>query len=73
MRPCNCYYGEDCTKTTVCANEAIVEDLEEKIKLAFLAGFDAGSLDAFEGGEIIDPSYYEEVTEEAFREWEKSL
>ena len=30
--PCNCYYGEDCTKTTVCANEGIVEDLEEKIE-----------------------------------------
>ena len=29
--PCNCYYGEDCTKTTVCANESIVEDLEERI------------------------------------------
>lgn len=29
--PCNCYYGEDCTKTTVCANEAIVEELEERV------------------------------------------
>ena len=29
--PCSCYYGEDCTKTTVCANESIVEDLEERI------------------------------------------
>ena len=31
-KPCNCYYGEDCTKTTVCANEGIVEDLEEMIE-----------------------------------------
>ena len=31
MKPCNCYYGEDCTKTTVCANESIVEDLEGRI------------------------------------------
>ena len=29
--PCNCYYGEDCTKTTVCANESIVQDLHSRI------------------------------------------
>ena len=29
--PCNCYYGEDCTRTTVCANESVVQDLEERI------------------------------------------
>ena len=32
-RPCGCYYGEDCTKTTVCANEAVVEDLKEEVEL----------------------------------------
>ena len=32
MKPCDCYYGEDCTKTTVCANESIVQDLEAKIE-----------------------------------------
>lgn len=27
--PCGCYYGEDCTRTTVCAVHAAVEDVEE--------------------------------------------
>ena len=31
MKPCDCYYGEDCTKTTVCANESVVQDLGERI------------------------------------------
>jgi hypothetical protein len=28
--PCGCFYGGDCTKTTVCAIDGIREDLEEQ-------------------------------------------
>lgn len=30
--PCNCYYGYDCTKTTVCAVESAVEDATEQMQ-----------------------------------------
>lgn len=30
MEPCGCYYGYDCTKTTVCAIESAVEDCNEQ-------------------------------------------
>ena len=32
MKTCGCYYGGDCTKTTVCAVEAAVEDKEETLQ-----------------------------------------
>ena len=38
MKPCDCYYGEDCTKTTVCANEFIVQDLEAEIERLLMLG-----------------------------------
>ena len=41
----------------------------KSVKQAFLAGFDAGSADAVDAGEIIDSAYYREVTEAAFKEW----
>lgn len=54
--PCGCYFGKDCTKTTVCQLCAAVEDKEEEIKRlkekllkanarersAFFAGFKDG-------------------------------
>jgi hypothetical protein len=43
------------------------------MKKAFMAGWDAGSLDAFEGGEIIDPDLYLEVIGQAYKDWKKSL
>jgi len=34
-----------------------------------MAGFDAGELDAFESGMIMDDDYKKEVTEAAYKEW----
>lgn len=41
----------------------------DPIKVAFLAGFDAGQEDAIDGGRIICDEYYREVTEAAYLEW----
>ncbi len=46
-----------------------IEDLEEKVKDAFMAGFDAGELDAFDSGMIIDDDFKKEVTEQAYKEF----
>lgn len=68
----------------IAARDATIELLDERIeqlesgscrfncrtaKSAFLAGFDAGADDAFEGGKIIDDDFYKEVTEAAYKEW----
>ena len=31
-KPCACYYGEACTRTTVCCLEAAVEEVEEELQ-----------------------------------------
>lgn len=32
MGPCSCYFGRDCTKTTLCAVESAVEDATEELE-----------------------------------------
>ena len=46
---CGCELGENCTKTTVCANEMVVEDLQaeiERLTAALLEIVDGDSLNA---------------------------
>ena len=43
---------------------------EKLLKKAFLAGFNAGEADA-EGGKIICPDFYKEVTDKAYLNWRR--
>jgi len=62
---------------TISSQQDQIEELESgkcrfncrTAKEAFLAGFDVGAEDAFDGGKIIDDDFYKEVTEEAYAAW----
>lgn len=41
------------------------------MKEAFMAGFDAGALDAVDGGQIICEDHYRKVTNAAYKQWKK--
>lgn len=47
--------------------------LSAENRAAFMAGFDAGALDAAEGGQIICDDFLREVTEKAYKEWRDSV
>ncbi len=50
----------------------LIQELQAKIKVAYMAGFDAGAEDNVDSGLIIDAAFKIEVTEAAYDEWLKT-
>ena len=49
-----------------------IERLLAEVRVAFMAGFDAGAEDTVDGGRIICEDFKREVTEKAYEEWRDS-
>ena len=58
-------------------NKHLLDEFEAEIidlmnaygKIAYLAGFHAGEEETYDGGKIICPDFYKEVTERCYQKW----